>query len=109
MKNAFQTTNSSSRVAKTKASPAWRAPLILLSLILAGHAAAAGVTHYVNVNNRIPAAPYTSWAAAATNIQDAVDAAAGGDEVVVTNGIYQTGGRVFYGSSTYRVGYRSQP
>jgi PKD repeat protein len=103
MKNAFQTTNSSSRVAKTKASPAWRAPLILLSLILASHASAAGITHYVNVNNPVPAAPYTSWATAATNIQDAVDAAASGDEVVVSNGIYQAGGRVVYGSLTNRV------
>jgi len=50
-------------------------------------------THYVDLNSVNPAPPYTNWATAATVIQDAVDAAAAGDDVVVTNGIYATGGR----------------
>jgi hypothetical protein len=43
---------------------------------------------YVNLNNAHPTPPYTNWATAAVDIQDAVDAAAAGDQIVVTNDIY---------------------
>jgi parallel beta-helix repeat protein len=54
---------------------------------------------YVNAGNTLPAVPYTSWATAATNIQDAVDEAVLGSTVWVADGIYNSGSRVTPGDS----------
>src|SRR5438034_6780273 len=68
-------------------------PNVALVLFLFSAASALAGVHYVDVNSTNATPPYTNWTTAARVIQDAVDAAVAGDEIVVTNGIYATGGR----------------
>src|SRR5689334_19384918 len=67
-----------------------RAVFVGLTTVFVVQADAA--THYVSPTGG-QVSPYTTWATAARVIQDAVDAATDGDDVVVTNGTYATGGR----------------
>jgi len=80
----------------------WFASFLVVGLALPVTSSLASVL-YVDSNSTNPVSPYADWNTAATNIQDAIDASSGGDQIWVTNGIYQTGGRVMAGNLTNRV------
>ncbi|MEI8122154.1 MAG: choice-of-anchor Q domain-containing protein [bacterium] len=61
------------------------------------------MTHYVSASSISPQIPYTNWATAAQRIQSAVDVAYPGSLIMVSNGVYVSGGRVARGSLTNRV------
>jgi len=82
-------------------------PLIGLLLLGAAPIASAAVL-CVDATSTNATPPYTNWATAAVTIQDAVDVAAVGDEIVVTNGVYATGGRAVYGTMTNRWRWTSR-
>ncbi|MFH0908928.1 MAG: choice-of-anchor Q domain-containing protein, partial [bacterium] len=59
-------------------------------------------THYVAPGSE-HVAPFTNWVTAATNIQAAVEACAAGGLVLVSNGVYATGGVKGYPTVTDRL------
>jgi hypothetical protein len=61
------------------------------------------VVYCVDATASTPLGPYTNWASAAPAIQAAIDTAAPGAVILVTNGVYATGGKVMAGNLTNRV------
>jgi hypothetical protein len=62
--------------------------LSLAAITIIGITHLSAATLYVSVTSTNPVAPYAGWATAATNLQQAIDVAAAGDEVVATDGTY---------------------
>ena len=77
---------------------------VLAGITLAHICAGMAATLYVDVAARNPVWPYTNgWAAAATTIQAAIDAANDRDLILVTDGVYRNGARALYGSNRVRT------
>jgi hypothetical protein len=85
----------------------WPMKTYLLQLLVVLSASAAlklsAAIHFVDGNNTSPSPPFLTWTDAARTIQDAIDVSSDGDEILVTNGVYATGGRVVFGAMTNRV------
>jgi len=70
---------------------------VLVTGALISVSSASGTTHYVSLTGG-HVSPYTNWATAATTLQAAVDVAAGGSLVLVSNGVYAADTRVTPGA-----------
>jgi len=74
--------------------------VVLLGLVATGVSQAA--TYYVATSGN-DAAAGTNWVTAKQTIQAAVNLTVDGDSVLVSNGVYATGGTVVFGAMTNRV------
>lgn len=59
--------------------------------------------HCVNATGTGPVAPFLDWSRAATTIQEAIDVASPGAVILVTNGVYSSGGKVMAGDLMNRI------
>ena len=64
---------------------------LTFTILLLAVSSLPAATRYVSMLSADPTPPYTNWVTAATGIQQALGAAAAGDMVVVTNGVYAGG------------------
>jgi hypothetical protein len=78
----------------------WQLSAVFLTLFVFNMSA---TVLYVDLNSPNPTPPYANWATAASTIQDAIDASANGDQILVTNGVYAAGGKVMTGGLTNRI------
>lgn len=76
--------------------------LVALTLCVPLWTSRAATTWYVATNGDDVADGIT-WATAKATVQAAIDVAASNDVVLVSNGVYATGGRVVYGALTNRI------
>jgi hypothetical protein len=75
----------------------WRPVYTALALVLLAARLVCADVHYVApAGADVP--PYTNWATAAQSIQEAVNAAAPGDTVLLSNGLYTLGSQVIIGN-----------
>lgn len=76
--------------------------LVLAAALAGGWLEAGATTRYVSpFGSHSP--PFTDWSSAATNIQAAIDNSSAGDLILVTNGVYSTGGKAMAGTLTNRI------
>ena len=79
------------------------APVAIMVFVMTAPFVAPAATRYVWQDSPNPEPPHATWLTAARTIQDAVDVTQAGETVLVTNGLYATGGRVLLGTLTNRV------
>ncbi len=73
------------------------------SFLFQGSFPVIAATLHVWVDSPNPTPPFSTWETAARILQEAADAAESGDTVLVTNGVYNTGGRLLQGAVFNRV------